>query len=404
MSTNGAGATGRKRALVFSFHIIGFGARKATMVFWAERLAAMGWDTDFVTVQLSELSVRAKTPRIEGVPRSAFNVWRDAGPNFRSFIWVPPVHPFSSGKPMVNRLSQPLAALYPRLLPKDVLDAAAEADLIVIESTAAVALFGRLKELNPRAKFVYAGCDPLDAIGMHPHLGVILERDAPRYDLVTAFSPQLLDDFADDVNTLFVPQGLETAMFEVAPPSPYPAGSGPTAVIAGDMMFDADSVRAMVEAFRDVAFHVFGCSKLGDLAAEPNVIDHGETPFERLRDFILHADVGLAPYLDRPDLHYLAESSMKLQQYTYARLPIVAPYFCTGVRNNVCAYQPNQPETAVPALRAALGFDRATVDRASVADWSEVMDRVLEGVGLAATPVSADAAAHPEAQSAEDHA
>jgi 2-beta-glucuronyltransferase len=96
-----------------------------------------------------------------------------------------------------------------------------------------------------------------------------------------------------------------------------------------------------------------------------------------LVNYLHHADVGLAPYLDRPEAHYLAESSLKLIQYTYCQLPVVAPHFAKAGRAHIIGYDPTDPDSIRHALRSALAYDRATIDRSRVASWDEVIARLL---------------------------
>ncbi len=78
-----------KRVVLFSYHSIGFSARKNSIVFWAEKLAEIGWQVDFVTTQLSLLSVLASVPRLSNIPRHQRNRWIAQSHDLSSFIWVP---------------------------------------------------------------------------------------------------------------------------------------------------------------------------------------------------------------------------------------------------------------------------------------------------------------------------
>ena len=80
------------------------------------------------------------------------------------------------------------------------------------------------------------------------------------------------------------------------------------------------------------------------LGQNPNVIEYGERPF-RDCTFILHTDIGLAPYRDGANAEYLCQSSLKLTQYTGARLPIVAPDFQLQAAPNICSYAPENKQS-----------------------------------------------------------
>jgi 2-beta-glucuronyltransferase len=358
---------------------VGFSARKASVVFLAEALAGLGWQANVVTTQLSRLSVLAGVPRLKNVPEDQRNIWIDLSDRLSTFVWVPLLHPATTRFGLLDRLATPLFHLYPHLLPDAIRRRIRSSQLIVIESCAAVLLLPLLRKLAPTAKFVYRACDPLDAVGMHPMLQATLDRTAAHYDLFTSPSRGALEGYGPDVNTCFLPQGIAKSLFDEPALSPL-EGGGPHAIIAGDMMFDYVSVEMMMRNFPNVTFHMFGRMKVEPFSSFPNLAYHGEVPFETLRDFMIHADIGIAPYLDRPDDHYLCESSLKLVQYTYARLPILAPHFCKGSRDHLKGYTPGDEESIIRATEEALRVNPQTIDRSSVLDWTEVAETMLAEV------------------------
>ena len=370
------------RAVIFSYHAMGFGGRKNSVVFLTEGLAGLGWKVDLVTAQLSFLSQLAGVPRLKAVSHHERNVWLEQTNLISNFVWVPPFHPATTRYALMDRVATPIFHLYPYLLPETIRQRIRHARLIVIESCSAVLLFPLLKRLAPAAKFVYRACDSLDAIGMHPMLSKAEKQTARDYDLFTSPSKLILENFPSDVNTCHVPQGLQKALFDTPVPSPF-EGHGPHVIVAGDMMFDRQSFEIMVRNFPKVTFHAFGRMDLRDLTSCDNLISYGEVPFETLRGYILHADCGIAPYLDQPEVHYLAESSLKIVQYTYAQIPILAPYFCKGNLEHLKAYQPGDKASIIRALEQALMVDRRAIDRSGVQDWKEVITGMLSEVGLA---------------------
>jgi 2-beta-glucuronyltransferase len=372
-----------KRTVIFSYHSIGFGNRKNSVIFLAEALARLGWKVDVVTAQLSLLSRLAGVPRLRQIPTSQCNRWLQQTDQISNFVWIPILHPATTPFKPLDRLATPLFHLYPYLLPHAVRERVREAQLVIIESCSAVLLFPLLKKLAPDARFVYRASDSLEAVDMHPMLGRAAIETAPDYDLFTSPSHRLLATFPAGINKCHVPQGLEKALFDASAPAPFP-GSGPNAVVAGDMMFDLESFELMVKNFPGVKFHVFGRMKLEGFGTYANLVHHGEVPFETLVGHLLYADLGIAPYLDRPEVHYLAESSLKLIQYTYAQLPILAPYFCRGDLEHVRVYNPGNEGSIIKALNQALSVNRQTIDRSGVLDWNKVAVEMLTKLDLSA--------------------
>ena len=64
--------------------------------------------------------------------------------------------------------------------------------------------------------------------------------------------------------------------------------------------------------------------------------------------------------------------SLKVRQYTWCRLPIVAPDFLAADRPHYFRYGRSDHAGLGEALDAAAAFDRSTIDRSGVADWSQL--------------------------------
>ena len=127
----------------------------------------------------------------------------------------------------------------------------------------------------------------------------------------------------------------------------------------------------------DWTFHLFGRKAQLDTPVA-NVIAHGETPFETVAGYIRHADIGIAPYQDGKGASYLSQSSLKMIQYSYCRLPIVAPLFAAAGRAHVCAYRPVDPQSIVAAFSQAQSFDRTSIYTASIRSWQEAVQLLFD--------------------------
>lgn len=363
------------RAMFFTQQTVGLAARKTSMVFLAESFADLGFRTAVVTAQLSFLSRLRRNNKLRGIPPERRNCWYRAG-KLDAFVWVPAVHPIRLPSDLLNRLTGPLVAAYGALLPRAIVEIASAADVMVIESCCAVALFRRLRALNPQAKFIYSMSDRLTSVGMHPMLQRLIAEDAADYDLLRVPAEALLADFPG-AKARFIPHGLDKSAFDGVTVSPY--GHRPNAVLAGDMMLDRALLCHLAARFPQVDFHYFGRA-LQDKSGPLNIHDHGEVPFRKLVPYIKHADVGLSLYRAHPTLDYLAQSSLKNMQYAYCGLPIVAPHFVCAGWAEVHGYDPADPDSACAAFAAALECGRVQGPPA-IADWQEVARTILREVG-----------------------
>jgi len=377
------------RALLFSQQTIGLGFRMTGMVYWAETLAELGWDIGMVTVQLSRITEIVNPSRFSIYPTDSINCWRDRGPNRRGFVWVPLIHPMR----MPTRWLDPVTALaarrYGASLPREILEEAAGVDLIVIESTVGVALFDTLREAAPNARFVYCASDRLVPNGMSPVLQEILDRTAPLYDLVRVPAQSMMADFPAGTNVRHIPHGVDRAAFEVRKPSPFAPGTC-NLIVAGDGAFDPVATKYIAEAMPEATIHLFGRMPPDSLGGIGNARFYGEVPFSLLVPYLQNADVGLAPYVNRPNRNYFAESSLRQLQYILCKLPIVLPSFAAPRPQPYhFLYESDSPETAGKAARAAVSCNRSQITDEGVKDWLQVIAQVLEHVGIDASGVAA---------------
>lgn len=370
------------RALLFSQQTIGLGYRMTGMVYWADTLAELGWDVGMVTVQLSRVTEITNPSRFAAYPSDSINRWRGRGANRRGFVWVPPIHPVRMPARWLDPVTQLAARRYSASLPKGILAEAAMADLIIIESTVAVALFETLRDVAPNARFVYCASDRLIPNGMSPVMQDILERTAPLYDLVRVPAQSMMADFPVGTNVHHVPHGVDRAAFATLKPNPYAPGTC-NLVVAGDGAYDPVATRYIAEAMPHATVHLFGRMSTDSLGSQPNARFHGEVPFGLLVPYLQHADVGLAPYADRPNRNYFAESSLRQLQYILCKLPIVLPTFAAPLPKPFhFLYDAHRPETAGKAAIASLSCDRSQISDEAVLDWQNVIARVLDLVGL----------------------
>lgn len=251
----------------------------------------------------------------------------------------------------------------------------ADADYFIVESGAGALLVPSLVKHAPNARYVYNLSDRFSVVKFHP---VIVQGnfDSLKYfDLIRLNAEATVSELPANANPTYVPQAIDKTLFDMAQGNPYTTPKN--AISVGDMLFDGKVIEILAEAFPDWTFHVFGKkARLGRTLA--NVKEYGEFPFDRLVPYLKNADIGLAPYSNTPDIEYLSQSSLKFVQYTYCRLPIVAPLAAKGSRSNVIGYSTSDDQQSViEAFRAAMAYDRNNIDQASVLGWEDMIDRMI---------------------------
>ena len=108
----------------------------------------------------------------------------------------------------------------------------------------------------------------------------------------------------------------------------------------------------------------------------PNVVFHHEQPFERAAAFIKHADIGLAPYLDKPGVEYQTHQSNRVLQYRYVGLPIIGPKrLCHASVPSIFGYESLSESALAPVLDQAENY--VAPHRETIPDWHDLYLRIV---------------------------
>lgn len=320
--------------------------RRAGFHHLAEAYQRAGWDVTFVTAAISLLSQLRGDYRFEYPVRAEANRLIPVEERLTSFVLLTRTHPGNLGLELANRLSAPWFARYARVSLGPLAEPLGRADLIIFEGTAALLLVERIRRLAPRARLVYRASDDLRALDVHP---LILEAEAravPLFDLVSAATPQIADFLASFGQVEVHPPAVDKEAFDRKTASPY--RERPAAAFAGvSPRFDYDTLRAASLLAPHVAFHVIGPPPR---PLAENVFFQPELSFETVVRYLQHATFGLLFF---PSGYPGLGQGNKVAQYSYCRLPIVAPADLGSDRANVCAFERGERESLRHALEEA---------------------------------------------------
>ncbi|MCV3768808.1 polysaccharide biosynthesis protein GumK [Rhizobium sp. TRM95796] len=363
-----------KKIVILTSHVFLDGFRKASVHFVARQWAAQGHEVHFTTVGYSRLSMFRKALQFRALRKQQNNRYAEIAPGLHAGAYLPLLHAFSSASSALNTLSGPMFRAYGRSLPDFVAERIRSADLVVLESGTPLAFFALVRSLNPAARTLYFCRDLLRTVGAAPVLQEIERETVPLFDRICVPSQRLAELLPAGGRVEFIPQGVDPTIFDAAERSPYAAGSR-NAVAVGDMLFDRNAVRSLAKAAPGVTFHLFGIDWQGE--APSNIRIHGERSFEAIAPYIRHADLGLAPYRVTGDEIYLAESSLKLLQYSYCLLPVVMPDALPVARGNEVKYRLMGENSWRGIVERALALRRCKTLRSGILTWDEVSRRTL---------------------------
>jgi 2-beta-glucuronyltransferase len=242
--------------------------------------------------------------------------------------------------------------------------------LLIFESKPGLLLFERLRCLNPGARYVYRVSDDLRLLhSSHPVVLEAEERYAAQFDLVSVPSAALLQRFQHLPQAALHHHGIRKDLFDQASPNPYQGPWDTHLIFVGTSHFDYDFLRCASTSFPHWAFHIIG--PIPRLPQRANVFAYGEKAFMDTVPFLQHADIGLGTRSYVPGVESLTDS-LKIMQYTYCRLPIVAPEVLRSGRSNTFYYRPGDETSTRQALLAARHFDRSKVVTDDIRSWDEI--------------------------------
>jgi 2-beta-glucuronyltransferase len=361
-----------RRVVLVSGHYLQ-SKRRAGFHWLADEYHKAGWQVIFVTASLSWLSYIRRDHRLAYDLRRQANrlVWPQD--RLGSYVWFTPWHPANLRIGLLNELTRSAFAQYGDLpMPGDS-DIFASADLIILESTPGLMLAPRCKRIAPNARMVYRVSDDMRLLRNHPAVLDAEEKLVGQFDLVSTPSDYIYRRFAKLPRAALQYHGINKEAFDQPRPNPYANDKRTKAVFVGNAYFDHDFLRIAATLKPDWVFHIIG--PIPGLPRSDNIIPHGELPFNDTIPFLQHADVGLQTIACSPGAESFTDS-LKILQYTYCRLPIIAPDFLKSPRPNLCLYKPCDREGIARSLAHAEKFERTSIDVSGINSWRELASQL----------------------------
>lgn len=361
------GAPNSPTALFFTSHFHSARYRKTDVHLIAEALTRAGHAAHVATVGQSRLKQLFKA-KAKHHARAARTEARSAqvGSHVVRELYHPP-----NGNRILNWISTPLLWGYGSKLDTYTQALVQRSTLIVLECGNAPFYLQTLRRRAPGARICGLLNDRLDLVGFRPEIVARNAAALAQLDFVRVPAEALLAALPKGCNARYVPHGVDKGLFDGCSRSPYPSGTQ-NLVSVGDMLFDEPVVRAIARLRPDVTVHIIGASVAHP--RPPNIVVHGEMPFAATIPYIKFATAGIAAYAPGSRMEYLGQSSMKLLQYAYCGLPVLAPLELKSTRPNVFGYDRRHGASIALALAAALSRGRVSEAAAGILDWQQVAE------------------------------
>lgn len=344
--------------------------RKAGIHFVAAELAKRG-PTRFFSLRYSLLSRYTADPRLS-LDSDANKVAVHEG--VECYLWKTLIHPFNTRRHWLRPAENLMYRWYSQGHNSILQQWIKEATVILMESGIAPVFFDLVRRVNPQAKLVYRASDSLEAINVAQYVSESFERAAKNFHTIVLPSRALAETIPCDHNLAFVPQGIDYSLIEDTSSTPYDEGIH--AVSVGSMLFDPNFFILASRRFPYIHFHIIGSGAGRHADYGDNVTVYGEMPFVQTLPYIKHANLGIAPYNSENLPAYLRDTSLKLTQYEFFKIPAICPEFIAADYPTRFGYKIGDADSIALAVTEALNPMRPT-DPRRVLNWSEVTDRML---------------------------
>ncbi|MDO9385084.1 MAG: hypothetical protein Q7T65_00120 [Thiobacillus sp.] len=343
--------------------------RKAGIHFVTAELEKLG-KTRFFSCQYSLLSHLKADPRAS---LAALANKTTVHENVECYLWMTWIHPFNVRKSYLRPIEDFLFGRYVQKPSHVLVDWITEADVIFFESGIAPVFFDLVAQLNPQARTIYIASDDLSTINAAAYVKATFDRVAPQMSALCLKSRYMSDGMPESSNQYVIPHGFDFSVAKHADPSPYPRGVH--AVSIGSMLFDPEFFVMASKRFPEVVFHIIGSGTKAHPGYGENVRVYDEMPHHLTLPYIKHASIGIAPYRAAKLPRYLADTSLKLMQYDFFKLPAVCPNSIVGDYASRFGYEPGNSESIATAMNAAMAAPR--ISSRTPLHWSQVVERML---------------------------
>ena len=254
-------------------------------------------------------------------------------------------------------------------------------DVIIFESTVGLFLFDMLQKLNPAAKIIYRVSDDLalfdPAKGLIDYEKIIINK----FDLISSTSSIITKKIAANMvnpNKIITQyHGINKQKYDQEYLNPYDK-TKKNLVFIGTGFMDEEFLKIVSNINQDWMFHIIG--NLPKPVFSQNIIYYGEMPFDETIPYLKFADVGLQIRSNSKGIETL-EKSLKFIQYTYLKLPIIAPNYMKLTDAHIYSYE-HTKASIENAINQALSFNNKFVDSSMIMSWDEIATEMLKYGGV----------------------
>jgi len=250
------------------------------------------------------------------------------------------------------------------------------AEYIVFESAQSILFFKKIKTINPKANYIYRMSDDLEAMKGSKMIIKYERSILAQFDLVSVPTKTMYDKFKkisfNNVKLHF--HGIDKNIYDSSNVSPYTEKINH--VFIGNSHLDQNFIKIASNLYKDHYFHVIGA--FDPIVENNNVIYYGHMPFEKTIPYVKFATTGLQTRSNEDGIAETLSDSLKVLQYSYCKLPIIAPSIIPAHhRKNFFYFDYDDKESIRNCIDEALKFDNSDF-RVDVQSWDELATELIE--------------------------
>ena len=367
------------KIVIFSYHYL-CSQNKAGFHFIANELAHMGHEVIFVSTPYSVINYTKFTAK--GGKLSELNKRIPIKNNLSSVVLFSVLPLISYRSRLIDKILEPLLVWQYKLLINTTLKIYIQhADIILFESNQFLRMFDFIYKQNPHAKYVYRVSDLMWCIPKFPQWAIQYEKKIiDKFNVVSVPSSYMFEYYKTHIQDKAKLQldyhGIDKEIFNNNNDlSPYDINKI-NLVWVGISQFDIEFIKIVAKLYPTFIFHIIGIQELINL---PNVINYGVMQFKDTIKYIKYATVGLAchKYTQGGESY---SNSLKVMQYSYCDLPIIAPQFMHHYAgNNMFFYEPNNEESIKTCLDSAISIKLEHFNY-TILDWENTTKKIFAQV------------------------
>ena len=363
------------KAVLITSHFLN-SKRKAGFHNIAYSLLEQGYTVLFLTGNASYIHHLKKDYRASLINKTPLNKLLKEKDDLYQFIRFTTLHPVNFRSDLINNIFLPSVKKYSGALSgfDDLKNFISESSLFIFESFPGLLWFEYFKSLNNKAKYVYRVSDDLRQLRKHPYLIKHEEKILDKFDLVSVPSKYIYDVLKGKGNVKLHHHGINKEFFDKVDTSPYGNNESFKFVFTGNAYLDYEFLETASDNFPKDEFHILGPFK--DKLYKKNIKFHGEIKFDDTVPFIKFADAGLHTLIYTGGAESFSDS-LKIIQYTYCRLPVIAPEFIKSNRENFIYYKPFDIESIKSSIYSAKKFDKEKIIGSEISDWKDLTLKLI---------------------------